>query len=255
MIYLSVLLSRVEISSATLEFESATSSCETLLEQGEKNGKRSPTFSGSMTLHIGGRKCVCYNDEQWKKVRDHADVDDTFLRAFRFDSLMKEHGGKGGTRLSNYKTNDRGYVVKELKPCDHLQLLNMTPDLVAYFLKGDTLIARVFGHFKTELRGKMRNLVVMENVLNWRGEWTAAFDLKGCDDDKSLIQDDFAVPVERKRVWHLHKWGGRCFWTAKRTRYWEGKHIARNIRLGVSPSHLGIAFAASLMAMFSLVFR
>ena len=32
-IYLSVLLSRVEISSATLEFESATSSCETLLEE------------------------------------------------------------------------------------------------------------------------------------------------------------------------------------------------------------------------------
>ena len=31
--FLSVLLSRVEISSATLEFESATSSCETLLEE------------------------------------------------------------------------------------------------------------------------------------------------------------------------------------------------------------------------------
>ena len=127
------------------------------------------------------------------------------------------------------------FVIKELRPRDHEVLLRITEDLATHLSLGRTLLAKTFMHFQVDV-GRYGFFVVMENCLPWKGNYTAIFDLKGCNDDKLIVGDGAHIEAEHRRCWEIHKcWPfSICTWDDTRRLYWEGKYVARMLQLRVT---------------------
>lgn len=75
------------------------------------------------------------------------------------------------------------YIVKELSLSDHQSLLEIAADYLEHIRGGDTLLCAILLHFQDQATG--RYFFAMRNAIG-SGPYLALYDLKGCNDDKTL---------------------------------------------------------------------
>lgn len=127
-----------------------------------------------------GRDVIAFNDDLFGQLRKISGIADDFVDSgWSFDSL-ESSGAKGGCLLAFVGSD---FVVKELSASDHDSLLNITCDYFAHVCGGDTLLSAILLHFEDVATS--RKFAVMRNVVG-SGPFLAMYDLKGCNDDKTL---------------------------------------------------------------------
>jgi len=139
-------------------------------------------------------------------------------------------GGKGGCLLAFSK--DRRFIVKELSAGDHQTLLALTRSLVERMHGAQTLLCTIYMHY-TDAREE-HTLIVMRNILQHPGPYVGLYDLKGCDDDKTIEARGEKVKAVRKRFWNLEMHLGQWTWSKERLSYYMGKLRARHLELAIT---------------------
>lgn len=182
------------------------------------------------------REAELCNDEIFQQVRDRFGVPDNFVdKGYKFTDLAKGEG-KGGGQMCFCGD----FVVKELSKDDDRVLFELANSYWDHLSTGVTRLVIIFLHFKDIKTG--RKFFVMGNTLGSRSRMDGSslpsckrlYDLKGCDDDKTLMYNGRMIKAVRKRIWNVHMWGGQCCWTPDRTTYYEGKVAARKLKLSVT---------------------
>jgi hypothetical protein len=113
-------------------------------------------------------------------VRSLAHVDDDFANAgWNFDEF-ESGGGKGGCLMAFLGSE---YIVKELSLSDHQSLLEIAADYLEHIRGGSTLLCAILLHFQDQATGRL--FFAMRNAIG-SGPYLALYDLKGCNDDKTL---------------------------------------------------------------------
>jgi len=131
-------------------------------------------------IRPAGRDAKLFNDKLFKQLRRIASVPDDFVNTGWNLESLESGGGKGGCRMAFLGSE---YIVKELSSSDHHTLLSIAASYVEHVRDGDTLLGAILLHFKDTSTG--RKFYVMRNVLG-SGPFLAKYDLKGCNDDKTL---------------------------------------------------------------------
>jgi hypothetical protein len=127
-----------------------------------------------------GRDVVAFNDDLFSQLRKKSGIADDFVDSgWTFDNL-ESSGAKGGCLLAFVGSD---FVVKELSASDHDSLLKITGSYFEHVCNGNTLLSGLLLHF--EDLATSRKFVVMRNVVG-SGPFLAMYDLKGCNDDKTL---------------------------------------------------------------------
>merc|ERR1719263_218692 len=117
-------------------------------------------------------------------------------------------------------TEDRLYLLKEITGGDHKMLLQVTDGYARHLLHADgSLLSRYFAHFR---HPDGRDVVAM----------AYAYDLKGCDDDKTLTWDGSKVGAVHKRCWSVGMWC-QSNWSEARRVYHAGKAAAQRRKFAV----------------------
>lgn len=174
---------------------------------------------GRRFITIGDTQCVVLNDTYYEKVREYFGFEENFVESsFSFDDLTAG-GGKGGNPMC--QTSDRMFFIKELSSGDHKTLDNtkFAKALCHHIIQPPSLIDPILAHFLNPDNGL--HYIAMLNVLRYDGEWEKMYDLKGCADDRLIMDKGVKVPVVRKRFYKLHVWCG-CG-GANRKIYKDGK--------------------------------
>ena len=171
------------------------------------------------------------NDEDFCKVRDMCgiQISDLSHSLFSFDKLEKG-GGKGGSLMQF--TLDGRLLVKQLSGDDQASLQEYGPGYCERVTasQGDSLLARLFFHFKRVKDGKF--YVVMNSIFPaGNNAPDTIWDLKGCADDKLVREHGKSVAQVHKRWFMLH-WlvseaTGGCMLPQERKEYKQGKIRAR----------------------------
>lgn len=143
--------------------------------------------------------------------------------ASSFDfSRLAPAGGKGGDNLT--KTDDDLYFMKEMNPGDHKVLVEpeFAKKLAAHVTSPEhpSLIAPIIAHFTHPGNGKIY-LALRNCIPNLPARLNKLYDLKGCADDKLLVDAGEKVPEVHKRIWKAHLWCG-CG-GEPRAKYFNGK--------------------------------
>jgi len=172
-------------------------------------------------LTIGGRTYKTINDEHFTRIRAYFSIPDSFAASkdsFDF-SKMAAAGGKGGDPMA--RTSCSGYFIKEMNAGDHKTLLGLAEDLAEQITNPDkpSILAPLIAHFWGE-DGK-KSYLAMTNCMTSKGPYLKMYDLKGCADDKLLVDDGERVHEVHKRVWNLGLWCG-CGGDP-RSKYFNGK--------------------------------
>lgn len=132
------------------------------------------------SIKPAGHDVVLFNDELFSQLRSLAGVPADFVNnGWSFESL--ESGGAKGGCLMAFVGSE--YVVKELSTDDHESLLEISRSYFEHVRDGKTLLGLIFLHF--EDIASARKFIVMRNVTG-RGQFLALYDLKGCNDDKTV---------------------------------------------------------------------
>mmetsp|Transcript_90810 Transcript_90810/g.143480 ORF Transcript_90810/g.143480 Transcript_90810/m.143480 type:complete len:361 (-) Transcript_90810:100-1182(-) len=127
-----------------------------------------------------GRDVIAFNDDLFSQLRKKSGINDDFVNSgWSFDSL-ESSGAKGGCLLAFVGSE---FVVKELSTSDHHSLLAISSSYFEHVSSGETLLSGILLHF--EDTATSRKFVVMRNVVG-SGPFLAMYDLKGCNDDKTL---------------------------------------------------------------------
>jgi hypothetical protein len=127
-----------------------------------------------------GREVFAFNDDFFGQLRKQCGITDDFVDSgWNFESL-ESSGAKGGCLLAFIGSD---FVVKELSASDHDSLLIITGSYFEHVHSGDSLLSGLFLHFEDVVT--TRKFVVMRNVVG-SGPFLAMYDLKGCNDDKTL---------------------------------------------------------------------
>lgn len=127
-----------------------------------------------------GRAALLFNDELFSQLRQELGVADDFVnQGWSFESLQGS-GAKGGCLMAFLGSD---YIVKELSQGDHQTLLAISRSYFHHVRSGKSLIAAILLHFEDS--ATRRKFFVMRNVLG-DGPFLAKYDLKGCNDDKTL---------------------------------------------------------------------
>lgn len=121
-----------------------------------------------------------YNDEWFCQLRRICNVPEDFLNESWNPNELVSGGGKGGCPMAFIGSS---YIVKELSDADHQALLGIAKSYYEHVSQGDSLLATILCHFKVKETG--RRFFAMRNVLG-EGPFLAKYDLKGCNDDKTL---------------------------------------------------------------------
>jgi len=175
------------------------------------------------------------NDQHFSQLRAAHEVPDGFLegshgsQGLNLDMPRSESShGKGGH--AQFESGCRRYVIKSLSKDDHKTLLRVTGPLIDRMLAENTMLCPIYMHFRDVKTGRcfmaMRNLTEM-------GRWSAKYDLKGCDDDKTLEVNGKLIRPVRKRFYSPHMWCA-CMWSPERWEYYQGKVQARALELGLA---------------------
>jgi len=173
---------------------------------------------------------VIFNYEHFKKIRAVYNLEDNFIDSWLDFNLLHNGGGKGGDLMCC--SPDHKFLLKELKDHDHKSLLSHSEVLCNHYLGGPTILCAILIHFQEPARNN-KCYFVMANILPFHGSWHRRYDIKGCQDDKTLEVDGEHIPEVHKRIWLLHMWLGRRFWSKERLRYFECKKNARKIKIQV----------------------
>lgn len=178
---------------------------------------------------FAGRAVTCFNDNIWRAVRQRDELSDDFLADPNFIGPFKAGGGKGGDLMAF--TTDGSFIIKELSKGDHECLQNITESFVERIIGGNSLIVTIYMHFEDRTQEPVRTYKVMRNIFRHKGPYAGLYDLKGCDDDKTLEANGRKVKAVHKRIWHLHMWCGNCAWSDDRMTYYQGKVAARTVNI------------------------
>lgn len=127
-----------------------------------------------------GRSVTLFNDEVFRQVRSLADVPDDFANNGWSMDDFESGGGKGGCMMAFIGSD---YIVKELSTSDHQSLLDLAEEYVEHIFAGETLLCAILLHFEDAATGRF--FFVMRNAMG-SGPFLALYDLKGCNDDKTL---------------------------------------------------------------------
>lgn len=126
------------------------------------------------------------------------------------------------------------YIVKELSRSDHRTLRQVAHSYGRHLMGGPSLMVPVYLHFLDHRTGMC--CMVMRNVLG-RGRNFVLYDLKGCDDDKTIERNGETLVAVRSRLWYVCK---TCLcskaWSEARRRYLDGKLAARDAEYAVPPA-------------------
>lgn len=180
----------------------------------------------------GGWKVELYNDHIFRELRAYAQVPDDFINTgWDLEKSLEKGGGKGGTQMARIGTS---YIVKELSPSDHKTLREITGSYGQHVRNGETLLCPIYLHFCDSETG--RKFFAMRNGIG-PGPFEALYDLKGCNDDKTMEKGGRRVEAIHKRIWNVSMWAGTSFWTKERVRYYEGKKAARTVNISMTAEH------------------
>lgn len=174
---------------------------------------------------------VCFNDSYFVQIRNALNLDETWLDWINYGDL-KDGGGKGGDLMC--RSPDQHFVLKEMNEQDHQSLLECTHRYVDHMTEGPSLLCLLLIHFRQ--RSRRKNYFVMTNCLSCHpSPWLGCYDLKGCQDDKTLERDGIPMKEVHKRIFKPHLWCGKCCWTEQRKNYYNGKREAFNLKISVVP--------------------
>lgn len=211
-------------------------------------------------LRAGGEECEAIDDDVFRSLRLEHDVLTTDRALHHLDWTRLTHaGGKGGANLAYVTDASSGahLVVKELSPHDHLALRSLARPLVHHLSRHpETLLAPIYAHLRRPggaLYMVMRNCLPPRAPLAAGTASSAIFDLKGTQDDKTLVWLDNPVPDVHKRFYNVcmrlcdcvkrrsppalkpHAISMEVFAPGRRY-YSEGKRRARRIALPLTPA-------------------
>jgi hypothetical protein len=135
------------------------------------------------------------NDTHFAKLRayDQISLEDVGPEQFSFAELASG-GGKGGNPMQ--ATRDRRLIVKQLSADNHAELSAIASMLVERVTSAESMLMRIYWHF---FRPSDKTFyVVMKNLLPRefaeRDTACSLFDLKGCCDDKMMLDCGKKVP-------------------------------------------------------------
>jgi len=199
---------------------------------------REPLINGlqlSDTVRLNGTQLKLWNDEHFSRLRKKHGVPDHFLDRSRKSVDFKHVSvnttfGKGGE--AQYTSEDGQFIVKSVSGVEHASLLEQAEGYVERVLNGSSLLVPIYLHFESPVNKK--HFMAMRNITPEAGYWQVKYDLKGCDDDKTIEQKGQIIIPVRKRFYHLHRWFS-CLWTQQRWEYWRGKDKARNLQFSLAP--------------------
>merc|ERR1740121_117660 len=129
-------------------------------------------------------------------------------------------------------TKDKRYIIKELEESDHQSLLQITASFVSRIKGEQTLLSPIYMYYTDPSQGS--SFMVMGNIFKHTGPFVGLYDLKGCDDDKTLEAMGEKVKAVHKRLWNLDMHLGPQTWSAERVTYYMGKVEARSISVALT---------------------
>jgi hypothetical protein len=129
-------------------------------------------------LIVGRRKVLEFNGEKWLKYREFCGVDHGFLNSFDWQSLRKEETRTGDKRSTLFvgRSSNQLFTIRELTDQFHTWLLSSTMSYIEHVMpyssndkeekkkkkhedlesmEEDTLLFRIFAHFKEPSSGKI----------------------------------------------------------------------------------------------------
>lgn len=190
------------------------------------------------TINIGGEECTTFDDVEHAKVRAAAGVADDFLAGFDWQKSLKPGGGKGGNLMGF--TADRRYIVKEVNGTDHKMMCALAAAYSEHVLAPEgSLLAHMYAHVQRP--STKRRYLVMNNWLpkvepDPAKATLCVYDLKGCADDKLMVDKGADLPAVHKRFSKPLMWCGHLVWTPEREAYYQGKLHARKATFPVTPT-------------------
>jgi len=196
---------------------------------GCKAGVATATISNRCSeIRPAGRDVELVDDAVFSDLRRANGVPDDFVNEGWSFNQFGPGGGKGGTPMVFIGS---AYIVKELSEGDHKVLLDVTRSYYEHVTTGASLLCRMLMHFR-DVKTKKAYLVMKNEVGG--GPFDDMFDLKGCADDKTLIQKGRSIRIVNKRIWNVTMWCGQCLWTPDRVIYYDGKKAAAKARFQVT---------------------
>eukprot|EP00928_Gymnodinium_smaydae_P048699 TRINITY_DN325_c0_g1_i1.p1 TRINITY_DN325_c0_g1~~TRINITY_DN325_c0_g1_i1.p1 ORF type:complete len:397 (+),score=69.93 TRINITY_DN325_c0_g1_i1:79-1191(+) len=173
----------------------------------------------------GKLKVKLLHDDLYAQLRSAMGIPHDFLDDVNFADKFEAGTGKGGTLMAFVGSD---YIVKELSKGDHTVLDEIAQSYFAHVKGGKSRLCVILMHYQDVETG--RYFFVMKNAMG-SGPFKKLYDLKGCDDDKTLESEGKSIVPVRKRIWHLHMWGGKCMWSKDRHVYHDGKVHARKAQI------------------------
>lgn len=154
------------------------------------------------TIQPAGRHVSLCSDEYFSELRRIAGVPDDFANeGWSFETLGSS-GAKGGCLMAFIGSE---FVVKELSSDDHQSLLSIAQSYFEHVRTGDSLLSAILLHFEDSATG--RRFFVMRNVVG-NGPFLAKYDLKGCNDDRTLELFGHKLCPSRVLLWSAAHWCG-----------------------------------------------
>lgn len=180
-------------------------------------------------VRVGPYRIQTWNDDLYAQLRERDGVPEGFLETLD----VSKHISKDSKSTSPLIiTQDEQFLVKGLTSVDHNSLLQHSAAYTARLLGGGTLLCPIYLHFRLLHSGESAAwpYIAMRNLTPRVGTWRARYDLKGCDDDKTLEWECARVRAVHRRWWRVHRWP-QCTWSAERWVYFEGKLRAHALRI------------------------
>jgi hypothetical protein len=153
-------------------------------------------------IRPSGRDVVVFNDDSFGQLRQAAGVPDDFTNEGWSLEELHSGGGKGGCLMYFLGSN---FIIKELNSEDHYALDTLAGKYFEHVSSGDSLLAAIYLHF--EDLSTSRRFYVMRNVLG-DGPFLAKYDLKGCNDDKTVELFGSKIQAARWAISGAGRWCG-----------------------------------------------
>lgn len=177
-------------------------------EETEKTPSSQSLAQAQITFKLGGKDCKLFSDEEFVKIRNRLKIDLNFSPdTSKLDFAdLKSGGGKGGGKMVFSK--DKQFIFKEIDGDDDSTLIKITKELVKHISgSSSTLLVPIFCHFEVEL-GRHKEKSRFFGMINglWRPietNFLKIYDLKGCADDKLLLEKGSKVKTVHKRFYDI----------------------------------------------------
>lgn len=192
-------------------------------------GSYVPAASTSGVIMPGGREVDLFNDDHvFAEIRRDWGIPDGFLNSGWSWQMLEPGRGKKESEMVHIKGK---YVIKEITYGEHRCLRSIGYSFLQHMRSGSTLLCPIFLHYRDLETGRL--FIAMPSVTGM-GPFKAMYDLKGCDDDKTLHYNGEWLQQVHKRFWKLLMWGGTCCWNYDRFMYHKGKKAARRVYIPIA---------------------